>query len=162
MKARDKIKSHAELKTICDAARNRGGKIVFTNGCFDLLHIGHVRYLEDARRLGDLLIVAVNTDDSVRRIKGPDRPMVPESERAEVLASLYCVDFVTLFDTSTPLPLIEFLVPDVLVKGADWPVDKIVGADVVLKNGGQVIPIELTPDRSTSSLIERIRKRFAK
>ena len=162
MRARQKIKSPAYLKTICDAVRNQGGKVVFTNGCFDLLHIGHVRYLEEARNLGNILIVAVNTDDSVRRIKGSDRPLVSENERAELVASLYCVDFVTLFDTPDPLPLIKYLLPDFLVKGADWPIDEIVGSDEVLRAGGQVVPIALVPDRSTSGLIEKVLERFGR
>lgn len=161
VKARQKIKSLAEVKAFCDAVRTRGGKVVFTNGCFDLLHIGHLRCLEQARGLGDALVVAVNTDDSIRRIKGPERPLVPEMERAELVASLHCVDCVTLFDTPDPLPLIRLLLPDFLVKGADWPVDQIVGADVVLRAGGQVVPIDLIGDHSTSSLIERILARYA-
>jgi D-beta-D-heptose 7-phosphate kinase/D-beta-D-heptose 1-phosphate adenosyltransferase len=160
MRARQKIKSPADLKTICDAVRNQGGKVVFTNGCFDLLHVGHVRYLEDARNLGTILIVAVNTDDSVRRIKGPDRPLVPHDERAEMVASLHCVDFVTLFDTPDPLPLIKYLLPNFLVKGADWPIEKIIGAEDVLRAGGQVVPIELVPGRSTSGLIEKVLERY--
>jgi D-glycero-beta-D-manno-heptose 1-phosphate adenylyltransferase len=162
MRARQKIKSPPDLKAICDAVRNQDGKVVFTNGCFDLLHIGHVRYLEEARSLGNILIVAVNTDESVRRIKGSDRPLVSEDERAELVASLHCVDFVTLFDTPDPLPLIKYLLPDILVKGADWPVDKIVGADEVLRAGGQVVPIDLVPDRSTSGLIEKVLERFGR
>lgn len=160
MKARYKIKSLEQLRQIRIAARNRGGKVVFTNGCFDLLHIGHLRYLEQARELGDLLIVAVNTDDSVRSIKGPDRPLLPEIERAELVASLHCVDFVTLFNEPDPLMLIESLLPDFLVKGSDWPVEKIIGADVVRKNGGRVATIDMIPDHSTSGLIERILNLF--
>jgi D-glycero-beta-D-manno-heptose 1-phosphate adenylyltransferase len=162
MRARQKIKSPQDLKAICDAVRNQGGKVVFTNGCFDLLHIGHVRYLEEARNLGNILIVAVNTDASVRRIKGPDRPLVSENERAELVASLHCVDFVTLFDTPDPLPLIKYLSPDILVKGADWPINEIIGADEVLQAGGQVVPIDLVPDRSTSGLIEKVLERFGR
>lgn len=160
MKARQKIKSFEELKTLSDAVRGRGGKTVFTNGCFDLLHIGHVRYLEEARNLGDILIVAVNTDDSVRGIKGAGRPVLPENERAELAASLHCVDYVTLFDAPDPLALIERLLPDVLVKGADWPLERIVGADAVMRAGGRVVSINLTPGHSTSSLIARILERF--
>ncbi|MFZ2446838.1 MAG: D-glycero-beta-D-manno-heptose 1-phosphate adenylyltransferase [Syntrophobacteraceae bacterium] len=162
MKARLKIKSLEELKTICDAVRSRDGKIVFTNGCFDLLHVGHVRYLEEARGLADALIVAVNTDASVMRIKGPLRPIVPETDRAELVASLQCVDYVTLFDTPDPLPLIRCLLPDFLVKGADWPIEEIVGAEEVLRAGGQVVTIDLVADRSTSGLIEKIAERFGK
>lgn len=162
MRALQKIKTLAELKPLCDAVRNRDGKVVFTNGCFDLLHIGHVRYLEEARSLGDALVVAVNTDASIRQIKGSDRPVVPEMERAEMVASLHCVDYVTLFDTPDPLPLIQFLLPDFLVKGADWSIETIVGADVVLEAGGQVKPIELVPGHSTSALITRVLERYAK
>ena len=117
-----------------------------------------MRYLEEARNLGNILIVAVNTDDSVRRIKGPDRPLVSENERAELVASLHCVDFVTLFDTPDPLPLIKYLLPDFLVKGADWPIEEIIGAEEVLQAGGQVVPIDLVPDRSTSGLIESLER----
>jgi D-glycero-beta-D-manno-heptose 1-phosphate adenylyltransferase len=160
MMARRKIKSLLELTQICDALRNGGGRIVFTNGCFDLLHVGHVRYLEEARRLGDALIVAVNTDDSVMHIKGPNRPIVPENDRAELVASLQCVDYVTLFDTPDPLPIIRRLLPDFLAKGADWPLDRIIGADEVLRAGGQVVTIELVPGHSTSGLIRKIVERF--
>ncbi|MHC1730185.1 MAG: D-glycero-beta-D-manno-heptose 1-phosphate adenylyltransferase [Syntrophobacteraceae bacterium] len=162
MKARHKIKSLEQLKQIRDAARNQGGKVVFTNGCFDLLHIGHVRYLEEASELGDLLIVAVNTDNSVKQIKGNDRPLLPENERAELVASLHCVDFVTLFDTPDPLSLIEYLLPDFLVKGSDWPVERIIGADAVKLSGGRVASIDLVPDHSTSNLIEKIIERFGR
>ncbi|MEM5788188.1 MAG: D-glycero-beta-D-manno-heptose 1-phosphate adenylyltransferase [Syntrophobacteraceae bacterium] len=161
MRARQKIKSHTEIKDFRDAVRNRGGKVVFTNGCFDLLHVGHVRYLEEARSLGDALIVAVNTDRSVSGIKGPKRPILPESDRAEVVASLECVTAVTLFDTPDPLPLIRYIVPDLLVKGADWPVDRIVGADEVIEAGGKVASIELVQDRSTTAIIARILETFS-
>jgi len=162
MRALQKIKSLEELKVIRDAVRDQGGKVVFTNGCFDLLHIGHIRYLEQARELADILIVAVNTDSSVRRIKGSDRPIVPEMDRAELVASLHCVDFVTLFDTPDPLPLIRYLLPDFLVKGADWPVDRIIGAEEVMRAGGRVATIDLIADRSTTALIETIGRRFGK
>lgn len=160
MKARDKVKAASELLEILDAARLRGSRIVFTNGCFDLLHVGHVEYLEAARGAGDLLVVAVNSDASVRCIKGPLRPVTPEGERSEVVAALHCVDYVCLFDTPDPLPLIELLRPDVLVKGADWPLEKIVGADTVRRNGGEVVRIPLTPRASTTGIIERIIGRF--
>lgn len=135
-------------------------RIVFTNGCFDLLHVGHVRYLQSARALGDLLVVGLNTDASIRRLsKGPDRPIVPEHQRSEVLAALGCVDYVTLFDESDPLGLIAAIQPDVLVKGGDWKPDQIVGKDLVLERGGQVLVLPLVPDISTSTLIDRIRSR---
>ncbi len=160
MKARDKIRTAEELKQICSAARERRCSVVFTNGCFDLLHVGHVRYLEAARSQGDLLIVAVNSDRSVKEIKGPLRPIVPEAERCELVAALRCVDYVCVFDTPDPLPLIELLQPNILVKGADWPLDKTVGAAEVQKNGGRVVHVQLVPNASTTKIIERILDRF--
>ncbi|MBW1676837.1 MAG: D-glycero-beta-D-manno-heptose 1-phosphate adenylyltransferase [Deltaproteobacteria bacterium] len=151
-----KIFEREELKKKVQALKRAGKKIVFTNGCFDLLHIGHVRYLKAARAEGDLLVVGVNSDRSVGEIKGPVRPVVPDSERAEVLASLACVDFVTLFDEPDPLVTIRSLVPDVLVKGADWEEDAIVGREVVEASGGRVIRIQLTEGASTSRIIEKI------
>ena len=136
-----------------------GGTLVFTNGVFDLLHPGHVRYLQSARRLGDSLIVAVNSDRSVRANKGPDRPINPEHERAEVLASLGCVDLVVIFDEDTPHGIITKVQPDVLVKGADWGEHDIVGRDVVEARGGRVVRVELAPGFSTTSLITRTRTR---
>lgn len=161
MTARDKIKTAEELGDLCACARERGQRVVFTNGCFDLLHAGHVRYLEEARGLGDLLIVGVNSDDSVRSIKGPLRPIVSEDDRSELVAALQCVSFVVLFGTSDPLPLIELLRPHVLVKGADWAMDKIVGSELVLREGGNVARIPLTPRISTTIIIERIAVRFS-
>jgi rfaE bifunctional protein nucleotidyltransferase chain/domain len=152
----EKIFEREVLKEKVRALKRAGKKIVFTNGCFDLLHIGHVRYLKAARAEGDLLVVGVNSDRSVREIKKPGRPVVPENERAEVLASLACVDFVTLFDEPDPLVTIRSLVPDVLVKGADWEEDAIVGRDVVEASGGRVIRIQLTEGASTSRIIEKI------
>jgi len=133
-----------------------GGSLVFTNGCFDIIHRGHVEYLAKARSYGDFLLVALNTDQSVREIKGPTRPIIPEEDRAVVLAAIESVDFVILFDESTPEKLIEAVRPDVLAKGADWPMDKIIGADIVKANGGKVVRIELTPHRGTSEIINRI------
>jgi len=152
----EKIFEREELKEKVQALKRAGKKIVFTNGCFDLLHIGHIRYLKAARAEGDLLVVGVNSDRSVREIKEPGRPVVPENERAEVLASLACVDFVTLFDEPDPLVTIRSLVPDVLVKGADWGEDAIVGRDVVEARGGRVVRIPLTEGASTSRIIEKI------
>jgi len=142
------------------AARMRadGRRVVFTNGVFDLLHPGHVRYLRDARRLGDALIVAVNSDRSVRAIKGLERPVTPEHERAEVLLGLASVDAVVIFDEETPHAVISRVQPDVLVKGADWGPNDIVGRDVVEARGGRVVRIELAPGYSTSQLIGRIRQ----
>jgi len=152
----EKILQREDLKDKVQALKKAGKKIVFTNGCFDFLHIGHVRYLKAARAEGDVLVVGVNSDHSVCKIKGPRRPVVPENERAEVLASLACVDFVTLFDEPDPLVTIRLLMPDVLVKGADWEEDAIVGRDVVEAKGGRVVRIPLTEGASTSRIIEKI------
>lgn len=139
--------------------RARGLTIVFTNGVFDLLHPGHVRYLQDARRHGDALIVAINSDRSVRaQSKGPDRPIHPEAERAEVVGALACVDAVVVFDEDTPHEIIQALQPDVLVKGADWAHDAIVGRDVVEARGGRVVRIPLAEGYSTTELVHRIRR----
>jgi len=137
--------------------RELGTQVVFTNGCFDLLHAGHVRYLAAARSLGGALVVGLNTDDSVRRLKGPGRPVTPEAERAEILAALEAVDAVTFFGEDTPLSLIEALTPDILVKGGDWSLDSIVGRDHVLAHGGQVLTVPLAEGRSTTSLLGRMR-----
>jgi D-beta-D-heptose 7-phosphate kinase/D-beta-D-heptose 1-phosphate adenosyltransferase len=137
--------------------RRAGTTLVFTNGVFDIIHPGHVRYLGAARALGDSLIVGVNTDRSVRAVKGPERPIVPERERAELLLALACVDAVVLFDEETPAALIERVRPDVLVKGADWAVDRIVGREVVQASGGRVVPLPLAEGYSTTALLARIR-----
>ena len=138
--------------------QGRGQKVVFTNGCFDLLHLGHVRYLEAARSLGDALIVGVNTDLSVTRLgKGPGRPLTPEADRARVLAACACVDRVVLFAEDTPLALITRLAPDILVKGGDYQLDEIVGREVVLARGGRVVALPFVPGYSTTLLIERLR-----
>ncbi len=134
-----------------------GRRVVFTNGCFDIIHRGHVEYLTKAKALGDVLVVGLNTDASVRRLKGPSRPVVMEDDRAVVMAALCVVDYVCLFEEDTPLELITAIVPDVLVKGADWPIEKVVGREVVESAGGKVQTIEFVPDRSTTSIIERIR-----
>jgi len=139
-----------------DDLRRFGKRIVFTNGCFDILHAGHVRYLSEAGSHGDMLIVGLNSDKSVKMIKGERRPIIPELERAEVLAGLWCVDYVTLFHEPDPLRLIEKLKPDVLVKGADWAEDKIIGADVVTGRGGKVVRVHVVPGISTSQIIEKI------
>ncbi len=136
----------------------RPPKVVFTNGCFDILHVGHVRYLKDARALGDVLVVGINSDASVKRLKGPERPVNNERDRAEVLASLGCVDYVMQFDDDTPLALIEAVAPDILVKGGDWPVEKIVGSKFVLARGGEVISLPFHPGHSTTSILETIKK----
>jgi D-beta-D-heptose 7-phosphate kinase/D-beta-D-heptose 1-phosphate adenosyltransferase len=152
----DKKLDREELKHKVRALKMAGQKIVFTNGCFDILHLGHVRYLKAARAEGDVLAVGLNSDRSVRQIKGPGRPIVPENERAEVLASLACVDFVILFDEPDPLATIHSLVPDVLVKGADWEADAIVGREVVEEAGGRVVRVPLTQGASTSRIIKKI------
>ena len=139
------------------AVHARGGQVVFTNGVFDLLHPGHIRYLMDARTLGDALIVGVNSDRSVRSYKGPDRPINAERDRAEVLASLASVDAVVIFDEDTPHTIIARVQPDVLVKGADWGPDNIVGRDVVEARGGRVVRMELAAGFSTTGLIDRVR-----
>ena len=136
-----------------------GQTVVFTNGVFDLLHPGHVRYLQAARALGSALIVGLNSDSSVRRTKGPGRPINPEAERAEVLAALACVDAVVIFNEDTPAEIIHAVQPDVLVKGADWPADRIVGRDTVEGRDGRVVRVEIAEGYSTSSLIDRIRKK---
>ncbi|OGR05157.1 MAG: glycerol-3-phosphate cytidylyltransferase [Deltaproteobacteria bacterium RIFOXYD12_FULL_50_9] len=146
----------AELQKTVGRYKAIGRRVVFTNGCFDLLHQGHVTYLEEARRHGDCLIVGLNSDRSVRAIKGPQRPVTGELSRARVLAALACVDHVVLFDEETPLHLIKALLPDVLVKGADWPVEKIVGAAEVIGAGGRVANIPLVQHFSTTDIIKRI------
>jgi D-glycero-beta-D-manno-heptose 1-phosphate adenylyltransferase len=138
--------------------RSEGRTIVFTNGVFDLLHPGHLRYLQHARRLGDALIVGLNSDRSVRANKGGGRPITPEAERAEILSALACVDAVVVFDEETPHDLIGALQPDVLVKGADWAADAIVGRDIVEARGGRVVRVPVEPGYSTTAIIERIRK----
>ena len=155
--AAEKILDGNSLKEKVDSLRQSGKVVVFTNGCFDLFHVGYVRLLQKARKQGDCLVVAVNSDRSVRQIKGPERPKIPDKERAEVLAALACVDWVTIFDEADPLVLIKLLNPDVLVKGADWSEEKIIGASEVEEAGGKVLRIPLEPGISTSALIKRIR-----
>lgn len=136
--------------------RAEGQKVAFTNGCFDIIHAGHVRYLKKARSLADVLVVGMNSDKSIKSIKGPDRPIVPESERAEVLCALESVDYVVLFGDPTPIKLIEAIRPDVLVKGADWAAHEIVGSDVVRASGGRIARVRLVEGRSTTNIIKRI------
>lgn len=153
-----KVMTRDQLVLLLQKARTQGKRIVFTNGCFDLMHVGHTRYLQAAKDLGGLLVVAVNSDASVRSLnKAPDRPIVSESQRAEVVAALGCVDYVILFDEPDPQGLIAALQPDVLVKGGDWAVERIVGREIVEARGGVVRTIPLVPGISTTSLIERIR-----
>jgi D-beta-D-heptose 7-phosphate kinase/D-beta-D-heptose 1-phosphate adenosyltransferase len=137
-----------------------GKRIVFTNGCFDILHAGHIDFLRRARELGDCLVVAINTDESIRRIKGVNRPITPQDERAELLAALEMVDFVAMFDEDTPLEAIVKLHPDVLVKGADWIADGIVGQSEVEGWGGRVVALPLVKDKSTTGIIERVLERY--
>jgi len=140
------------------ASRQPRGRVVFTNGCFDLLHVGHVRYLKEARSLGDLLVVGLNSDLSVKQLKGPDRPLQSEDDRAEILSSLASVDYVVIFSEETPIKLIERLLPNVLVKGGDWPVDQIIGHEVVLANGGLVKSLHFVEGKSTTNLIKNAPK----
>lgn len=150
------IKSWHQLTTDLGAHR-RGRKVVFTNGCFDILHVGHVRYLQEARAQGDLLVVGLNSDASVRALKGPERPVQSEDNRAEILAALGCVDYVTVFSEETPEKLIREVRPDVLVKGGDWTPDKIVGGPFVLSYGGEVKSLQFVEGNSTTSIIEKMR-----
>ena len=148
----------ADATAFAEDVRVRGGTVVFTNGVFDLLHPGHIRYLRDARALGDALIVGVNSDRSVRSNKGDGRPVNPESERAELLLALECVDAAVIFDEPTPYVIISAIQPDVLVKGSDWGPDNIVGRDVVEARGGRVVRMELAPGFSTTSLIAKVQR----
>jgi D-beta-D-heptose 7-phosphate kinase/D-beta-D-heptose 1-phosphate adenosyltransferase len=148
----------AGLHTFVREARAADQRIVFTNGVFDILHPGHLRYLQAARRHGDLLIVGLNSDASVRRNKGPARPINPEWERAEVLAALECVDAVSIFDDDTPADIVRRVRPDILVKGADWPADQIVGRDTVEADGGRVILEPVEPGYSTTAIVDRVQR----
>jgi D-beta-D-heptose 7-phosphate kinase/D-beta-D-heptose 1-phosphate adenosyltransferase len=152
-----KILSQEELVQATAREKRAGHRVVFTNGCFDLLHPGHVRCLADARALGDLLVVAVNSDRSVRGNKGPERPLVSEQDRAEVIAALASVDYVTIFDEPTPRELIARVLPSVLVKGANWALDQVAGREEVEAAGGSVVSIPLAPGYSTTNLVKRIR-----
>ena len=154
----DKIVTPERLSAIAADARAAGRRIVFTNGCFDLLHVGHVRYLAAARDAGDLLIVGLNDDASVRRLKGASRPLVPQEARAEVVAALTAVDYVTLFSDDTPYALIRAVQPDVLVKGTDWAADEVVGRDIVEARGGRVLLIPVVAGFSTTALADRLRQ----
>jgi len=159
VRARDKVITQQAAFLLVRRARQRGERIVFTNGCFDVLHTGHVRSLEEAAALGDRLVVAVNGDASVTRLKGRGRPALPARVRCEVVAALGCVDWVVRFDADTPLRLIERLVPDVLAKGGDWPADAIVGKDVVEAAGGRVVRLANVPGPRSSDWIDAVRSR---
>lgn len=145
------------LKSL-EVSRRSGKKIVFTNGCFDLLHVGHVRYLKEAQKQGDFLVVGVNSDASVKRLKGPTRPIQNESDRAEILLGLKSVDSVVVFTEDTPEAIIKAIKPDILVKGGDWKIEQIVGGDFVIANGGQVKSLTFVDDKSTTKLIEKSQK----
>jgi D-beta-D-heptose 7-phosphate kinase/D-beta-D-heptose 1-phosphate adenosyltransferase len=155
-----KIKTTAELAPLLSLLRAAGQTIVFTNGCFDLIHTGHTRYLATARSLGDILVVAINSDASVRLIKGEKRPITMQSDRAETLAALESVDFVTVFDEPDPYKVIAALQPDVLVKGGDWPIEKIIGRDIVEARGGRVVNVPYVDGASTTEIIEKILKTY--
>jgi D-beta-D-heptose 7-phosphate kinase/D-beta-D-heptose 1-phosphate adenosyltransferase len=159
---KSKIKSLKELKKIIATLKAKGKRIVFTNGCFDLLHYGHVKYLKQAKRKGDILVVAVNSDASVKRIKGDKKPIVKEWDRLGVIAALESVDYVVRFNEETPLNTIKMLRPDILVKGSDWLRNRIVGSDFVQGYKGKVVTIKLVSGRSTTDLINKIVKVFAK
>jgi D-beta-D-heptose 7-phosphate kinase/D-beta-D-heptose 1-phosphate adenosyltransferase len=162
MTVREKIKKRDDLRRIIQDLKAKGKRIVFTNGCFDLLHLGHVRYLEEAKSLGDILVVGVNSDASVRGLKGPNRPILPEEERAEILSGLGCIDYVTIFDEPTPSNLISLLLPQVLVKGGDWTKEATVGWETVERTGGEVVILSFVEGSSSSHLIETILKRYEK
>jgi D-beta-D-heptose 7-phosphate kinase/D-beta-D-heptose 1-phosphate adenosyltransferase len=157
-----KIIPRSEITALVESLKVQKKKIVFTNGCFDLLHAGHVRYLTEARAQGDCLIVGLNTDRSVNRIKDPHRPLIPEDQRAEVLAALTCVSYVVFFEEPDPLRLIEAIKPDVLVKGADWSEDDIIGAGLVRSYGGRVFRVALVGGISTTEIIGRIVERYGR
>ncbi len=142
------------------ALQKAGKKVAFTNGCFDILHVGHVRYLSAARSEGDILVVGLNSDESVRSIKGPKRPIVSQAERSEVLSSLWCVDYIVLFHEPDPFKLIQAIGPDLLVKGDDWAERDIIGADFVKAKGGKILRVPVVSSASTSRIIERIVKRY--
>jgi rfaE bifunctional protein nucleotidyltransferase chain/domain len=152
-----KLKSLEEIKAIIVEARNNRKRVVFTNGCFDLLHRGHVHILREARACGDVLVVGINSDKSVKQIKGPARPVLPESDRCELLGAMEMVDFVILFNEPDPYDLIAAIQPDVLVKGGDWNSEKIIGADLVEEGGGRVVVVPYIKGFSTTEIIERIR-----
>jgi D-beta-D-heptose 7-phosphate kinase/D-beta-D-heptose 1-phosphate adenosyltransferase len=156
----EKIKTLSEIKQIVALLKDQNKRIVFTNGCFDILHAGHVKYLQEAKNLGDVLIIGLNTDWSVCANKGPSRPLVGEEDRAEVLAALSCVDYIVMFDEFTPERLIEEIIPNILVKGGDYTIDDIKGRKCVETNNGRVIAIPFIPDKSTTNLIKLIIERY--
>lgn len=155
---KDKIKSLRELKSILSSLKKKGKKVVFTNGCFDLIHAGHAAYLESAKALGDILVVAVNSDRSVKRLKGQGRPVVGLNDRLKIVASLEPVDFVTSFEEDDPLAIVKELNPDVIVKGGDWKEDEIIGGSYVEKTGGKVMTIPFLEGYSTTAIIKKIKE----
>jgi rfaE bifunctional protein nucleotidyltransferase chain/domain len=159
---RSKILKLSDLVKVLESLREAGKRIVFTNGCFDILHAGHVRYLAAARSKGDILVLGLNSDISVKSIKPENRPIVSQDQRAEVLAGLACVDYITIFDEPDPLALIQTIKPDVLIKGADWKEAEIIGSNVVKSYGGKVIRIEVVPGISTSLIIQKILKLYGR
>lgn len=159
MLARERVLSPEKLK---ERLKDIDGKIVFTNGCFDILHLGHLRYLEEAKKLGDILVVGVNSDESVKRLKGEKRPINKLSERMEMLAGLKPVDYVTYFEEDTPYNLIKLLMPDILVKGGDWKVDEIVGSDIVLNKKGEVLSLNFEESFATTNIIEEVIRKYCK
>ena len=154
----EKVQSRDQIRATAARAKTQGKKIVFTNGCFDLLHVGHLRVLREAKKLGNILIVAINSDRSVREIKGVDRPVVPGKERAELIAALEMVDYVTLFDEADPIPLLREIKPDVLVKGGDWGEAGVVGRELVEGWGGKVAVIPFLEGHSTTNIIEKVER----
>jgi len=155
---KNKIQNRFSAKQIIQKWKDKGSEVVFTNGCFDIVHVGHVDYLEKARNLGDYLVLGLNSDDSVSRLKGKERPIVPENARARLLAALSFVDLVVFFEEDTPKELIAQLLPDILVKGKDYEINQIVGAKEVIENGGKVETIDLVEGFSTTNIIEKIKR----
>jgi D-beta-D-heptose 7-phosphate kinase/D-beta-D-heptose 1-phosphate adenosyltransferase len=156
----NKILERNALKDKLEGLRKKGKKIAFTNGCFDILHVGHVRYLREAKKTADILVLALNSDSSVRSLKGEERPLVPEKERAEIIAALEFIDFVTIFPELTPLELINYLKPDILIKGGDWPEEKVVGREEIKKWGGRIAIIPEVEGKSTTNIVEKIKKLY--
>ena len=156
----NKILERNTLKDKLEELRKKGKKIAFTNGCFDILHVGHVRYLREAKKTADVLVLALNSDSSVRSLKGKERPLVPEKERAEILAALEFIDFVTIFPESTPLELINYLKPDILIKGGDWAEEDVVGRKEIKEWGGRVAIIPEVEGKSTTNIVEKIKKLY--
>ncbi|MCA9400300.1 MAG: D-glycero-beta-D-manno-heptose 1-phosphate adenylyltransferase [Candidatus Omnitrophica bacterium] len=161
MNMKQKILNQETMKKKLPSLRRKGQKVAFTNGCFDILHYGHVAYLEKAKKEGRILIVGLNSDRSIRRIKGPNRPIIPQKYRAALLASLICVDYVVVFNQDTPYELIKMLQPDVLIKGADWKGKGVVGEEIVKNRGGKVEFIHYISGCSTSTIIQTIARRYA-